>query len=259
MRLLKFTGHILIIVFLTILTQIGGLIWIIVIALSYRLKWKKRYSFPVIYLTCNLILIPIIAPLFGRVQLPIFNSNIRPQSYFFTLTFRNYVTPELKEHLLSAAEELGNNGIRIDYLEANFPFIDGYPLLPHLSHDDGKKIDIAFQYKTKKGEATNKKPSLLGYGYYANSQNPTSGYCNANGHWQYDLTRHLNVTIRDGMTIDKSNTRILIQTFLEQSKQNKIFLEPYLKKEMRFENNSQIRFHGCHAVRHDDHIHLQIK
>jgi len=31
-------------------------------------------------------------------------------------------------------------------LDANFPFFDGFPILPHLSHNDGNKIDIAFYY-----------------------------------------------------------------------------------------------------------------
>jgi hypothetical protein len=30
------------------------------------------------------------------------------------------------------------------YLDGNFPFLNGFPLLPHLSHSDGRKLDIAY-------------------------------------------------------------------------------------------------------------------
>ena len=29
-------------------------------------------------------------------------------------------------------------------LDGGFPFLDGFPLLPRLSHDDGRKLDLAF-------------------------------------------------------------------------------------------------------------------
>lgn len=38
----------------------------------------------------------------------------------------------------------------------------------------------------------------------------------------------------------------------------KIFLEPHLKTRLKLSKYSKIRFHGCHSVRHDDHIHLQL-
>ncbi|MFT5619364.1 MAG: hypothetical protein ACI85I_002607, partial [Arenicella sp.] len=38
----------------------------------------------------------------------------------------------------------------------------------------------------------------------------------------------------------------------------KVFIEPHLKTRLGLENYSKIRFHGCQAVRHDDHIHVQL-
>ena len=38
----------------------------------------------------------------------------------------------------------------------------------------------------------------------------------------------------------------------------KVFIEPHLKTRLNLTSN-KIRFHGCQAVRHDDHIHLQVK
>lgn len=59
-----------------------------------------------------------------------------------------------------------HKGIQVVYLDTNFPFINKFPLLPHLSHSDGKKIDVSLIYKDEKGKLTNKKPSVSGYGVY---------------------------------------------------------------------------------------------
>lgn len=37
------------------------------------------------------------------------------------------------------------------FLDAGFPLLEGFPLLPHLSHDDGRKLDSAYYYATKAG------------------------------------------------------------------------------------------------------------
>ena len=69
-------------------------------------------------------------------------------------------------------------GTILNYLEANFPFIDKFPLLPHLSHNDGKKLDVSFHYvNAKTGEHTNVVPSWLGYGFAKNH-----GWVNLIGH-----------------------------------------------------------------------------
>lgn len=259
MKALKVFGHILVVLLLTVLTQVGGLIWLISLWIGIKTKKKKRFVFPTVYLVFNLLIIPLIAPWFGRTQLPVFNSIMKPQSYIYALAFRNYVTPELESVLMKASIDLLHLGIHVNYLDANFPFIDGFPLLPHLSHNDGKKIDIAFQYKTKSGKPTNKKSSLLGYGNYATTNNSTSDYCKSKGYWQYNITRHLKITTNSDLVLDKENTKTLIQGLLYRAENEKLFIEPYLKEELGLQNYSEIRFHGCQAVRHDDHIHLQIK
>lgn len=259
MKTTKLLGHILLVLFLTLITQVGGLIWLLNLLISRKIKKKKRIVFPTLYLVFNLIIIPSIAPFFGRIQLPVFNSIIKPQNYFYALAFRNYVTPELSSVLMQSSIDLAHLGIRVNYLDANFPFINNFPLLPHLSHNDGKKIDIAFQYQSKTGKPTNKKPSLFGYGNYATSDNKTNDYCKSQGFWQYDITKYLNISINNDLVLDKENTNTLIQGLLYRAENEKLFIEPYLKEELGLQNHSEIRFHGCQAVRHDDHIHLEIK
>lgn len=256
MKILKLSGHILIITVLTALTQVGGLIWLVSLIVSKQRTWKKRYIFPVTYLIFNLILIPPVASYFGREQLPWFNTHLAPRNWFYPLAFRNYVKPELKSILFESSK---TSGIKITYLDANFPFIDKFPLLPHLSHNDGKKIDISFMYLDKNGKKTNKKPSTSGYGAYADSKNPTSNSCLNNGHWQYDFTKHITFGIDKELKLDKTSTKTLIKSLLSKAETQSIFVEPYLKQNLKLHNEYRIRFHGCQAVRHDDHIHLQIK
>ena len=53
------------------------------------------------------------------------------------------------------------------------------------------------------------------------------------------------------------NRRILL-LFSRHPDIDKIFLEPHLKSRLRLSSYGKIRFHGCAAVRHDDHIHIQL-
>lgn len=255
MRLLKLFGHLLIIVFLTLLTQVGGLIWLLTLIISKRFTWKKRFVFPVFYLIFNLIIIPPIAKLLGRERLPVFSKNLKPRNIVYPLLFRNYANPELKNLLISTSKE---TNISITYLDANFPFMDGFPLLPHLSHNDGKKVDLSFMYLNENGNPTDKKPSVSGYGVFSNSEdNYTSKICIEKGYWQYDYSKYLTFGTFNQLTLDKKKTKTLIQKLITKSKTQKLFIEPHLKQSLGLSNETKIRFHGCRAVRHDDHIHLQ--
>lgn len=256
MKLFKVFIHIIIIIILTTTTQIGGIIWLLAVLISKKKNWKKRIIFPLLYLTCNLIIIPPIARAFGRVPLPVFSKSVTPINWCYPLAFRNYVTPELRSVLTESAKD---NNITITYLDANFPLFNGFPLLPHLSHNDGKKVDIAFQYQTKDGKSTDKKPSLSGYGIFTNSKNPTNTSCKNQGFWQYDMTKYVGIPMHQNLELDKKATKSLIKSLLSKQVNSKLFIEPYLKRQLGLKNYNQIRFHGCRAVRHDDHIHFQIE
>ena len=258
MKILKVIFHLLLILLLTIVTQVGGLLWIVTLLLCKYKNWKKRYTYLILYLVCNFLVVPPLAKHYGREQLPILNKNLKPRNFYYPLLFRNYVTPELKNILINSSEVLKKDSIKITYLDANFPFYNGFPLLPHRSHNDGKKIDISFIYKTKNGQTTDKKPSLSGYGIYVQDKSMTTNNCIEKGYWQYNFPRYLSFGKVNDLEFDAESTKKVIRTFLKQKDTQKIFIEPYLKTKLGLSNN-KIRFHGCKAVRHDDHIHLQIK
>ncbi len=163
--------HISIVIVLTVLTQIGGVALLLSLLISR--KWKSTIrnksvlTFLVVYSALSLLVVPNLARYFGRVKIS--NSeNISPVNYAYVLMNRNYVVPELHEVLVRTSSLLRKDGIKVKYLDANFPFINSFPLLPHLSHNDGKKIDLLFVYTDVNGKVTNRCKSLSGYGIYTN-------------------------------------------------------------------------------------------
>jgi len=264
---LKTIVHILIVTLLTIITQVGGIIWILTFGyfkISNRKieKWKRLFSFLIVYLISTILIIPQVAKLNDRSPLPITkSSNLIPHTYITPLLNRHYVKPKLKSQLIKIADDINseNNKHKLSYLDANFPFIDGFPLLPHLSHKDGRKVDLSFYY-TKDKEVGNLKPSKSGYGHFVNPTNQEFNQtreCKSNGYWHYDYTKFLTLGSREDLEFDQENTKKLLNKIVEDPLTQKILIEPHLKKRMNLSNN-KIRFQGCHAVRHDDHIHHQI-
>jgi len=267
MKIIKLILHLIIIISLTILTQIGGIVYVISILLISKNTAKKRIKrigvFATLYLIATFLIVPFVAPIFGREKVTETNL-IQANTFFTKLTNRNYVRPQLNKVLKKTAIGLNKkySGIKLIYLDANFPFIDKFPLLPHLSHNDGKKIDLSLIYSDKNQKLTNEKPSVSGYGVYAaptNKEYNQITVCEKQGYWQYDFPKYLTFgKVNNDILFSKRATKFLITTILKQQEIGKLFIEPHLKNRMQL-NHKKIRFHGCRAVRHDDHIHIQLK
>ena len=160
---------------LTVFTQVGGFIYLLykLIAGQIRKRVEHRWysiglrtgSFIGLWLLFSLLIIPLLAQSLGRVPLPLYTTtehSIRPGNLLLCLANRHYVKPELKSTLINISQELEQKypGTDLIYLDANFPFIDGFDLLPHLSHNDGEKIDICFLYRDPEdGEMKNSAPT----------------------------------------------------------------------------------------------------
>ena len=175
---------------------------------------------------------------------------------------RNYVQPKLNELLSQTEKKLNGTNIEIHYLDVNFPFINKFPLLPHLSHNDGKKIDISLIYETNNGIITAKQKSVSGYGVFENPKPNKYNQiekCLDKGYFQYDYPKYLTFgKINKELKFSEKGTKKLIESILKNQNLGKIFIEPHLKSRMKL-HDRRIRYHGCRAVRHDDHIHIQLK
>ena len=226
-----------------------------------KLKFKTLIIFIGLYLFSTFLIVPIIAPIFGREKIK-HTEKIKPTNYMTVVLNRNYVRPELNELLNQTEKELSGTNIEIHYLDANFPFINKFPLLPHLSHNDGKKIDLSLIYETKSGKITNKQKSTSGYGVFENPKSNEYNQiekCLKNGYFQYDYPKYLTLgEINNNLVFSEKGTKMLIKNILKNRNLGKLFIEPHLKNRMKLKDN-RIRYHGCRAVRHDDHIHIQLK
>ena len=272
-RILQLLTLILLFSILTLLTQIGGIVYVFSI-LTHKLTDKltnkilsklcfRFASFFLIYCFATFIIVPRVAKYFGRVPLPMIQTNnIQPLNSLTFFLNRNYVKPELMQAAFSVAKQMNKKfpGTTLNYLDANFPFWDKFPLFPHLSHSDGKKLDFSFCYRdARTKEETNRCPSFIGYGICEEplpNESNTTEYCKDN--WQYSLmSKIMPQGNKKNYLLDRDKTKELVQLFADESNIRTIFIEPHLKVRLKLRSD-KIRFHGCQAVRHDDHFHIQI-
>lgn len=269
---LSIIGHLLMFVLLTVITQVGGLIYLLCLLLF---AWRKiggllprMVIFAGVYLLLTQVVIPPLAKSNNRVPMPVMqekSTHVKPHSIWLALACRHYVRPELKEMILSIAEEMQEPypGVYIEYLDGSFPFFNSFRMLPHLRHDDGTKLDLSFVYKNKKGAYSNGYFSLFGYGFAAKATEEEvdmTAICEEKGHKQYGMVERL-VPDQEGKGYEfaMAENATLLRKLSQHPSTFFIFLEPHLKFRLGLMTYHAIRFHGCWAVRHDDHMHVQIK
>lgn len=258
--------------FLTVLTQVGGLLlWLSVPVLARIPVGKSRIArgavqwavFWVFYLGFVWLALPPLAKSGGRVPLPCRASVDFPlelASPVYCLLARNYVTPPLRQLLKRETRAFASEfpGVSWRYLDANFPFFDDFPLLPHLSHDDGRKVDLAlFFRRVDNQEPLPGPPWSIGYWAYvqprASDPQPCQGM-RSGLRWDFTVLQPWFAFAE----LDPAPTRRMIQRIARAPETQKILLEPHLKHRLGL-SSSKIRFQGCHAARHDDHLHAQVK
>ena len=236
-------------VLLTLVTQIGG------IAFLLALLFKRRLVAFVILYAVFALGATWMAPMAGRTALACWGDGaLQVQSWFYCATNRNYVSTELAGVLKDAADAVNEvyPGTETLVLDTNFPFLTGFPLLPHLSHDDGEKADLAFFYKNEEGYLPGRTRSSLGYFAFEEGSSACPPV------WltlRWDL-RPLQ-SAWPAYALEPERTRFLISALVADKRVGRIFLEPHLKSSLG-PDAEKIRFQGCRAARHDDHIHLQL-
>ncbi len=121
--MIRFVGHGMIVLFLTALTQIGGLAWLL--ALFFR---RRVLAFVAAYVALAGAAL-LIAPQFGRVAVTCWRDGpLQVQSWSYCLANRTYLAPELLSALEDAAEDVAAQypGTVTQLLDAGFPFGNGF-------------------------------------------------------------------------------------------------------------------------------------
>jgi len=250
LAMVRMFGHALVVVVLTALTQVGGLVWI-------ASRWTRRPLLVFVLAYAGVWgVVQVVAPWTGRVARPCFGAPLRAQSVVYCALLRNFVTPELAQVAMDAAERVKRAfpGTVTLALDGGFPFFNGVPLLPHLSHDDGEKLDLALHYSGEGGYLPGQTRSPLGY--FAFKALDATEDCPPV--W---LTLRWRMGWVQGwfgaMAVEPQRTAALVRALLEDGRVGKVFVEPPIARRLGL-SDPKLHFQGCRAARHDDHIHIQL-
>ncbi len=263
--------HLVIVVALTMTTQIGGVAWLLALWLTRRLRrtMRRLMLFAILLLLAYGALwttARAAAPLMGRVAIPCRAApgQVVAASIALCAMNRTFVTPTLFAHANRLSVEMDRRfpGTITQALDAGFPFFNGFPLLPHLSHDDGLKLDLAFYYMQTDGTYTpGTIRSRLGYGAFENPTGTAQVPCAGRGdrltlRWDWDWLQPWH----RALLVDETRTKFALRWLVENQppgRTSRIFVEPHLAQRWDIAGPT-VGFQGCRAARHDDHIHLQI-
>lgn len=251
---------------LTVVTQVGGLLLWPIWALAFRAfnpstRWQKLLGRPMILLAAYLIgmnsLVPWSAHYAGRTPLPSYATDdmpVEPLHLIYPLLGRNYVRFHARDRLIQAAQHAAraHPGLTIQYLDTGFPF-PWPPLLPHLSHSDGQKVDIALAF-AKDGEPVPYARSPIGYwGFAKESRERCQGHQSRYPiplRWDFAWLQPL----LPDLDLDLSANRAMVRAFDKTPGVCTILLEPTLHNLLPAR---KLRANSCNVARHDDHLHLR--
>lgn len=254
-------GLVLLVVVLTALTQIGGVVlWFACGIGALAGAWRgtvTAIAFAAGYALLTMAFVPLAASLSGRVPLTCLEVGKAPfaaVSPLYCVLNRNYVRPATRDALkrIAGAVAKAAPGASVAYLDGGFPFA-GLPLLPHLSHGDGRRLDIALFYE---GEAAGG-AWAIGYWAFAPSRRlETASACAADGalRWEMAFLQPLFA----GVALDRARSAALLRAAADDPAVTRVFVEPYLAEALGVAS-PKLGFAGCGAARHDDHIHISVE
>ncbi len=233
----------------------GGVIWLI----SRRFGSFRWLAFVAIY--AGMILVNHkVAPYFGREALPCYGDPLKSRSVIFCALNRNYVDPKIKAMLVDYANDMEAEfpATLTNTLDGSFPFFN-MSLLPHISHKNGKQVDLAFYYEYN-GYPKDDTPSPIGYFAFEYPEGyPYSEMCpEAFPTLRWDLLWLQKFWKNE--TLDEDRMRFMLNWFVDHQEEygiHRILIEPHLRESLNV-NDEVIGFQGCRAARHDDHLHIQL-
>jgi hypothetical protein len=174
---------------------------------------------------------------------------------------RTYLRPEALGLVTKLDDAIADRfpGSRVTILEGSFPFLDGFPLPPHLSHHDGRKIDLAYFYRDAASgrPIARGSPSMIGYFHFQRPDAGDAALCSGRLtplRWDFGWVQPK----EPEWVLDEERTRAMILWLKARPEVRRLFIEPYLADRLGV-SGGKVRFQGCQAARHDDHLHIEVR
>lgn len=181
---------------------------------------------------------------------------LRPHTRGYCLLQRHYVRAAPRAALVETATRLETRfpGTAVRFMEASWP-IGKRPMPPHLSHGDGRQVDLALLYVDRAGRPLTRPPTNSGYGAYEPPRSDRDRRCTG------ATKRPQKIDAPDppkdrGWRLDDARTAALVRLLAADFRVRRVFIEPHLKVRLGLSDLGKVRFAGCRAARHDDHIHV---
>jgi hypothetical protein len=192
----------------------------------------------------------------GLVRLPCTSEpNLKAAHSRYCRQDRNWATPKAQAVMRDLADHVtkAHPGSVVHYMEASWPS-GKRPMPPHLSHGDGREIDLALFYETTDATPLPRPPTSSGYYAFEPRRRSDADPCAGRTRPGDNRDPPANRSWR----LDEARTKTLIRALLEDRRVRRLLLEPHLKTRLGFANEARIRFPGCNTLRHDGHVHVDV-
>lgn len=194
----------------------------------------------------------------GLVTLPCDGSTpLEPVKDRYCRLDRHFVTPAARDALVAAAE-----AVTAHYPDEVLRFMDASgadgvkPFPPHLSHGDGRQIDLGLYYTDRAGRPLANFPDTTRYGGYWPAEPPRPGEQIACPGGRVGRAEKPDPPANRPWRLDEAKTRALVEALIADPRVRRILIEPHLERRLGLWGHPKLRFAGCQAARHDDHLHV---
>lgn len=194
----------------------------------------------------------------GLVSLPCDASTpLEPTRPYYCRRDRHFVTPSARDALVAVARTMRErySGEVLRFMDASGP--DGRkPFPPHRSHGDGRQIDLGLYYTDVEGRPLDRFPATDRYGGYWPAEPPPPGEEIACPDGRPGRAEKPDPPADRPWRLDEARTKALVETLIADRRVRRVLIEPHLERRFGLWGHPKLRFAGCQAARHDDHLHV---
>lgn len=194
----------------------------------------------------------------GLVSLPCDGSApLAPVATRYCREDRHFVQPAARDALVDAARAIRARypGETLRFMDASGP--EGIkPFPPHLSHGDGRQVDLALYYTDAAGRPFDPFPVTARFGGYWPAEPPAPGEALACPGGRPGKAQKPDPPANRPWRLDEERTRALLDILAADPRVRRILIEPHLERRLGLWGHPKLRFAGCQAARHDDHLHI---